>query len=200
MKIVEQCDILHNAHKSKKGENSVYCRECKKAIPDDATECPLCGAKQGKTKICPTCGERIPFDSVVCPGCGAKQKDVKYCKHCGAVIASDCVVCPKCGRQVEELQREQAQAAQPQIVINNSNNNSNVNTNMNGGPVVVMGRAKNKWVALLLCIFLGYLGIHKFYEGRVGWGLLYLFTVGLGGIGWIIDCIILLFKPNPYYV
>lgn len=63
-----------------------------------------------------------------------------------------------------------------------------------------MGRMKNKWVAFLLCFFLGVLGIHKFYEGKVGMGILYLFTFGLLGIGWVIDCIVLLFKPNPYFV
>jgi len=30
-------------------------------------------------------------------------------------------------------------------------------------------------------------------------GLLYLFTGGLFGIGWLVDLILLLFKPNPYY-
>ena len=59
--------------------------------------------------------------------------------------------------------------------------------------------AKNKWISFLLCLFLGPLGIHKFYEGRVLLGLLYLFTMGLFGIGVLIDLIILLFKPNPYY-
>ena len=63
--------------------------------------------------------------------------------------------------------------------------------------VIVM--AKNKWVSFLLCLFLGYLGIHKFYEGRVLMGILYLFTGGLFGIGIIVDLIVLLFKPNPYY-
>lgn len=62
------------------------------------------------------------------------------------------------------------------------------------------GREKNKWIAFLLCVFLGYLGFHKFYEGRIGQGILYLFTLGLFGIGWVIDAIILLCKPNPYYV
>jgi TM2 domain-containing membrane protein YozV len=58
---------------------------------------------------------------------------------------------------------------------------------------------KNKWIAFFLCLFLGVLGIHKFYEGRVLLGILYLFTVGLVGIGVIIDLIVLFFKPNPYY-
>lgn len=59
--------------------------------------------------------------------------------------------------------------------------------------------AKNKWISFLLCMFLGVLGVHKFYEGRVLLGILYLCTFGLFGIGVIIDLIILLFKPNPYY-
>lgn len=48
---------------------------------------------------------------------------------------------------------------------------------------------KDKTVALLLCIFLGGLGIHLFYVGRIGKGILYLFTCGLFGIGWIVDII-----------
>ena len=40
----------------------------------------------------------------------------------------------------------------------------------------------------------------KFYEGRIGMGILYVITVGFFGIGWFLDCIILLFKPNPYFV
>lgn len=54
---------------------------------------------------------------------------------------------------------------------------------------------KSQIVALLLCIFLGWLGIHRFYLGYTGMGLLYLFTFGILGIGWIID-IILLIIPN----
>ncbi len=60
-------------------------------------------------------------------------------------------------------------------------------------------QGKNKWVAFLLCLFLGYLGIHKFYEGRILLGVLYFFTAGLFGIGVIVDLIKLFFKPNPYY-
>jgi len=82
----------------------------------------------------------------------------------------------------------------PNIVIHNTNTNTNINRNASGG------REKNKWVSLLLCVFLGVFGAHKFYEGKVGTGILYLFTFGLFGIGVIIDLIALLNKPNPYYV
>ena len=128
-----------------------------------------------------------------------REEDImatKFCKWCGESIDIDCVVCPKCGKQVEELK----QSNQP-IVINNTNTNTSVSSSRasasaGGGN----GRARNKWVAFFLCLFLGYLGAHKFYEGRVGLGILYLVTLGLFGIGWIIDTISLLFKPNPYYV
>ena len=58
---------------------------------------------------------------------------------------------------------------------------------------------KNKWVSILLCVFLGIFGAHQFYEERILLGLLYLFTGGFTCIGVVIDLIILLFKPNPYY-
>ena len=58
---------------------------------------------------------------------------------------------------------------------------------------------KNKWVSFFLCFFFGAFGVHKFYEGRILLGVLYICTVGLCGIGIIIDLIILFFKPNPYY-
>lgn len=64
----------------------------------------------------------------------------------------------------------------------------------------VVSNQKNKWLALVLCLFLGVVGGHKFYEGDISKGVLYLFTGGLFGIGVIIDFITLLFKPNPYYV
>lgn len=46
-------------------------------------------------------------------------------------------------------------------------------------------------IDFFLCLFLGYLGIHKFYEKKYGIGILYFFTLGLFTFGWIYDCIIL---------
>ena len=48
---------------------------------------------------------------------------------------------------------------------------------------------KSKGTALILCIFLGLVGAHNFYVGRIGRGLLFLCTGGLLGIGWLIDII-----------
>lgn len=124
------------------------------------------------------------------------QMPTKFCKHCGGKIPESAVICTLCGCQVEEIKK----AEQPNIVINNSNSSVNTNTNTNVNGAVMGLRPKNKWVAFALCVFLGFFGAHKFYEGKAGMGILYLFTGGLFGIGWILDCITLLFKPNPYYI
>lgn len=119
-----------------------------------------------------------------------------FCKHCGKEIPDDAVICTHCGRQVEELKT--ANSDQP-IIINNSASSS-ASAAASTAYAMPRGKAINKTTALLLCIFLGGFGAHKFYEGKTGMGILYLFTAGLFGIGWIIDIIAILGKPNPYYV
>lgn len=46
---------------------------------------------------------------------------------------------------------------------------------------------KSYFVAYLLWLFLGFLGLHRFYMGRTGTGLLYFVTFGLFCMGWIFD-------------
>ncbi len=41
--------------------------------------------------------------------------------------------------------------------------------------------------AWILLTFFGFLGIHRFYMGKIGTGLLFLFTGGLLGMGWLYD-------------
>ena len=48
------------------------------------------------------------------------------------------------------------------------------------------------WIEFAVCFLLGWLGVHKFCEHKPGMGILYLFTGGLFGIGWLVDSIIYL--------
>ena len=44
-----------------------------------------------------------------------------------------------------------------------------------------------RWFRFLLCLFTGFLGIHRFIDREYRIGFLYLFTGGLFGIGWLYD-------------
>lgn len=106
----------------------------------------------------------------------------KFCKFCGKRIAMDAVVCTYCGRQVEMLKTEPGE----KVVVNR---------------MTVRSKPRNKWVSFFLCIFLGYLGIHRFYEGKFGTGLLWLFTGGLFSIGWIVDAVLIgSMEKSRYYI
>lgn len=50
---------------------------------------------------------------------------------------------------------------------------------------------KSKLTALLLCIFFGGIGIHRFYTGKIGTGILWLLTGGCFGIGYVVDIIMI---------
>ncbi len=91
-----------------------------------------------------------------------KANDEKYCSSCGEVIKNAAEICPHCG------------VRQPALA---------------GAPPDI----SEKWlVSLLLCIFLGFLGAHRFYVGKVGTGILMLLTGGGCGIWVIIDLILIL--------
>jgi TM2 domain-containing membrane protein YozV len=50
---------------------------------------------------------------------------------------------------------------------------------------------KSRLITLLLCGFLGCFGVHRFYVGKIGTGILMLVTGGGFGIWWIIDVILI---------
>jgi TM2 domain-containing membrane protein YozV len=50
---------------------------------------------------------------------------------------------------------------------------------------------KNFVAALLLCLLLGFVGVHRFYVGKIGTGILQLITFGGLGIWALIDLIMI---------
>jgi len=78
-----------------------------------------------------------------------KSPQEKFCSDCGAVINAKAEICPKCGVR---------QAAAP--------------SQINLGTVAANG--KSRIAAALFAFFLGGIGVHKFYLGQVGLGIVYL--------------------------
>jgi len=61
-----------------------------------------------------------------------------------------------------------------------------------GVKVIKQCEGQKEWiVALLLSVFLGHLGIDRFYLGYIGLGILKLLTFGGCGIWWLIDLILI---------
>lgn len=115
------------------------------------------------------------------------------CSACGAPLENG--RCTYCGKTSTAAQTNAAVntagsvAAQPQVVINQVMSSSQGSA--------IDKPLKNKWVAFCLCLFFGFFGVHNFYAGKMGMGVLYLLTFGLLGIGWIIDLIRIL--TNSFY-
>ena len=86
-----------------------------------------------------------------------------FCSNCGAEVNENAVVCVKCGCAVNRT-----------------------------APVVnVNGSSKDWLVTLLLCFFVGCLGIHRFYVGKTGTAIIQLLTCGGCGIWTLIDFIVI---------
>ena len=146
--------------------------------------CEKCGTQTDK-KFCPKCGYPVSAET------GAQKVQASLNQNYPPQPQQQYPQQPYPPQQVVYAQQPyvpyppQGYVQQPTVIVQN---------------VVQPGRQRSKWVAFFLCLFLGFIGVHKFYENKAGMGVLYIFTMGLFGISWFIDLIILLTKPNPYYI
>lgn len=105
-----------------------------------------------------------------CPSCGNNIDDsAKFCKSCGAKTDA-AAVAPQTSPQ-QQYHQPQSHYQQPPI----------------GQPA----EGKDWLITLLLCIFLGGLGVHRFYAGHTITGILMLVTAGGCGIWVVIDIIMI---------
>lgn len=105
-------------------------------------------------------GQQCPYCSEVIVA-GAKK-----CKHCGEII--DVVL-----RAAEEAKK--GNSNQPMVFMNagggSSSSSSSSAVGGFGGQII---GTKSRVVAAILAFFLGFIGVHKFYLGQLGWGIIYL--------------------------
>lgn len=96
-----------------------------------------------------------------------------FCTQCGAAVEPGATSCKYCGEPfVPETPQQSAQAAASaaqQPIIQNVYVQQPTNNGVDPSWPI-----KSKMAAGLLGIFLGGIGIHKFYLGKIGMGVLYL--------------------------
>ena len=118
-----------------------------------------------------------------CENCGAAYRPGQnYCRYCGCELEQ-----PEApARTVPQQVTRQAPQPAPQPVVRQQ---------IIYQPVQYVERYsdRSRVLALVLCLLLGEFGVHRFYQGKIGTGILWLLSFGLFGFGWLVDLLTLVF-------
>lgn len=102
----------------------------------------------------------------------------KICPQCGAPIDPTATECKFCGEKL--ILQQVAQQSQPQQIYSQQSQQPQIVIQQTAPQQVYMSGinpswpVKNKVAAGIFGIFLGGIGVHKFYMGKIGMGILYL--------------------------
>lgn len=109
-----------------------------------------------------------------------------HCRNCSFEIAEQAVMCVKCGippKSGSKFCQNCGEATVPEAVV----------CVKCGVKLAKGGGGEKEWLpALLLCLFLGVVGGHRFYTGHILIGVIQLLTLGGCGIWGLVDLILII--------
>jgi hypothetical protein len=112
-----------------------------------------------------------------------------YCRNCGNEVSEKAVMCVSCGTPPKAGDR----------YCHNCKAETNANSTicMKCGVSLKVenpqnGEGKDWLTTLLLCFFLGFIGVHRFYTGHTAIGVVQILTLGGCGIWTLVDFIIII--------
>lgn len=151
--------------------DEMYCSNCGAIIKRQSEFCSKCGVKVAIVSA-PAASAAVPGTPQAAEA-GTPGPDEMYCSSCGAVIKRRAEICVKCGVRVSV----------PPAAVS-----------------LTEFSDKSRLTAGILGILLGALGVHRFYLGNVGIGVLQivvsLITLGIGSLWGFIEGIIIIAGEN----
>ncbi len=116
----------------------------------------------------------------------------KLCEYCNQYVDAANTKCPNCSAPLSnKVFADQTDVKETVATIVTSGINT-VKESVSDSEYC------SKFVSLILLLFGGFFGAHKFYEGKIALGILYIFTWGFLFIGLILDFFTILAKPAKY--
>ena len=115
--------------------------------------------------FCRNCAKEVPEQAEFCLGCGARPLTGNaYCHSCGAPTTSLAELCVKCGARFLTAAAAAPVPAKADKVIDPSTS------------------PKSRTVMAILAWFTGFVGVHRFYAGRIpsGVAMAVIWVIGMG--------------------